>query len=1373
MSLPGKDCVRAKRITAVATVLALAGGAAEIPLGPVGSVAHAQIAPTQQPGIDNGTVRTAGRDWEASVFFLTGMTVRTVSIDFVPADSTNPREEAPADDPVFTRIPEIADYRVDHMKGKEVLASYDVTARRSQGTSTSGHPTIHITYELPGVQVGQGERLALFAPGKGSQYPTPLRGGGARFTRPTVNADIRGSVTMHDATADEYKQTMVEIRQGAETFTSPVQPDGSYEIAMPSPSGTMEINVIPPAGFVTPEPKTWEAAEGLAAPDFDVYPITVSGSLIDDSGTPVQGAPVTIAGRTATTDQYGNFTVNKVPAGTYDVVFGDTTTTHERTVSGVVVSDKRDNWIGQHTTAAKSQFGTVSGRVTDPDGNGLAGVTVTAGGKTATTNADGVYSIADVPTGSVSVAVDAATVPDGYSVDGPLDRNVTTSGVSGVNFSTTRETGAVSGRVTDPDGNGVAGVTVSAGDLSARTDADGDYSIAGVPTGSVSVEVTDGVPAGYSVSGAQQENLTTAGVTDVDFSTMRETGTVSGRVTGPGSTGVAGVTVKAGTATATTDANGMYSIPGVPTGTTTIEVTALPSRYVLPTSQQRNVTVNGVQNVDFPLELKPTPTPTPKPTTSAPTPTPTPEPTTSAPAPKPSPTTSAQPTTPKPSPTTTAQPTISAPAPKPSPTTSAQPTTPKPSPTMSAQPTTSKPSPTTSAQPTTSKPSPTTSAQPTTPKPTPTSTTPKPSPTPAPAPPSTQPPAPTVGSVAGKVADPAGKPVPGATVTARDARGKTHSVSVAANGKFQLNDLPPGDYTVTVGVPAGNVAPPPANVTVKAGERVQLPGFVVNPEKPKAQFNWDRVVVKPGQTQVTAPTRTGDTTTPPNFRTTAVTQVKPDGTTTELPAEESWISVEDDGTVVARPPRNTAPGEYRVEVQDDSGETHTITVEVDEPTPMAQQHEVRFPLIPVPAGATRQAGRPRATVTDGPFVYADRRLPEGTRFEVDPAYADWVRVDNNGRLTFTPPKDAAPGIREIPVKVTFPDGSPRTYTAEVEIGDPLLAHTTELGYEEGLSVRPGEGITVLRTGAAVLPEGTTFEVDRSQPLGDWVAIVDEHTGNLRVFAPQQGEVKVTVIAYFADGSSAELTASVRVSTSSALSAAHSPSYADVSAAPGGTATVKLRGTVPAGTTFAVVDGGGLRNVGVDKQTGALKIELPADAQLDTPYTVTVRVRYADGSTEEITVQVTAASEAARFTPRVAGVTAEVGEAATVRTGLNHNAKLADFNHDGWQVFYDRTTGELTAKPNSDVPVGTVLKVPMKVTFPDGSTKIVEYAFTATDTPAPAAKQNGTSSGSSDGSSASGGWIAVVLGLLAMIAGVGWAAYLNQDAIRAQLKHYGF
>ncbi|OFT59360.1 hypothetical protein HMPREF3151_01735 [Corynebacterium sp. HMSC05H05] len=1089
-------------------MLALAGGVTAVPLGPLGPtlpVAHAQVAPTQQQGISFGSVNNLNGDWEASVFFESEMTVRTVSIDFVPPDSTNPREFAPADDPVFTRIPEVAEYRVDHMKGTQVLASYDVKARRSRSTSASGHPSIRISYELPGVQVGRGERLALFAPGKGAQYPTPLRGGGARFTRPTVNADIRGSVTMHDATADEYKQAMVELRQGAETFTSPVRPDGSYEVAAPSPSGTMAITVVPPAGFATPEPKTWEAAEGLAAPDFDVYPITVSGSLIDASDNPVQGATVAIAGRSTTTDKEGNFTVTKVPAGTHDLVFGETTTTESRTVNGVVVSDQRDNAIGQYKVDEKPQFGTVAGRVTDPDNQGVADVTVQAGGQ------------------------------------------------------------------------------------SVKTTADGDYVITGVPA-----------------------------------------------------------------------------------GLTTIKVTAAPAKYGLPAPEQVTLTGRGTETVDFELTLKP--------------------------APKPSTTTS------KPAPTTT------------------------------------KPS-----------------TAPTTPKPTTKASTPKPAPTPKPSP--TKPPVPTVGSVAGKVTDAAGKAVPGASVTARDAKGKAYTVAVAKDGTFQLSNLPPGSYTVTVGVPKGHVAPPPANVTVKAGQTVRLPGFVVNPEKPKARFDWDRVVVKPGETQVSAPKRSGDTTSAPSFRTTGVTKVGPDGKTTQIPAENRWISVEKDGTVVARPPRDAAPGEYRVVAKDNAGQTHTITVEVAQPAPMAKQHEVRFPLIPVLAGASRQAGRPRATVTDGPFVYQDRRVPEGARFDVDPAFASWVRADNNGRLTFTPPRDAKPGIRTIPVKVTFPDKSFRAYNAEVEIGDPLLALTTELGYEDGLSVRPGEGITVLRTGTTVLPQGTTFEIDRSTPLDGWVALVDTYSGDLRLFAPTQGsDVEVPVIAYFADGSSTRLTAGVGLSTSSALSTKHSPSYADISSASGGTATVGLTGTVPAGTTFAVVDGGGLRNVGVDRQTGSLKIQLAPDAQRDTPYTVTVRVRYADGSTEEITAKVTAVSDAVRFSPQVTG-----GEGTSVRTGLPRGAKLADFDHDGWDVAYDSATGELTATPSGEVPAGTVLKVPVQATFPDGSTKIVEYPVAAA---APAAKTQ-------QGSSESAGWIAVVLGALAAIAGIGYAVFLNQDAVRAQLKQFGF
>ncbi|MGV0372165.1 Rib/alpha-like domain-containing protein [Corynebacterium pilbarense] len=1102
-----RDRAHFKRVTAVATVLALAGGAAEIPLGPVGSVAHAQVAPIPQDGVRFGQVRNDRGTWRAEIFFDKTMVVSTVAHDFVPPETNpeNPRDVQVAEigDPVFDIIPQSSTFTVEHYeqvnRRQQLKDTYEVVVTTSISKSTSGHNAIRLSYELPDVVVKQHDRLSLAAPGKGSVYPMPLDGGSSRYSMPYLNTEYLGHVRVHNPDSKPVGKPKVLVTKDGATTEPELGADNSFPVALGTTVGEYTIEVVPPEGFATPAKKTIDVASGAVDRDFDVYPITVSGTLLDASETPVQGATVAIAGRTDTTDQNGKFTVVKVPAGTHDVFIGETTTTKARTVRGVVVSDQRGNTIELPRIDTKPQFGDVSGRVFDPDGNGVADVKVTAGGKTSTTGADGMYSIVDVPTGE-----------------------------------------------------------------------------------------------------------------------------------------------------------------------TTIEVIAAPSKYVRPTPRKENVTVSGVSDVDFPLELKPTPTP--KPST----------------------------------------------------------TTPKP------RPTTSKPT-TTAPKPTTAKPKPST-----------TTTTPKP--------------APTVGSVAGKVTDPAGTAVPGATVTARDANGETFAVRVAKDGTFRLNNLPPGSYTVAVDVPTGHVAPPPADAKVKAGQIVRLPGFVVKPEKPKARFDWDRLVVKPGETQVIAPKRSGDTTFVPSFRTTGVTQVSPDGTTTQLPAEDRWISVEKDGTVVARPPRDAAPGEYRVKAKDAAGQTHTITVEVAQPVPMAKQHEVRFPLIPVPAGATRQAGRPRATVTDGPFVYQDRRVPEGARFDVDPAFASWVRADDNGRLTFTPPRDAKPGIRTIPVKVTFPDNSFRTYNAEVEVGDPLFARTTDLGYEDGLSVQPGHGLTVLRTGASVLPEGTTFEVDRSEPLDGWVALVNETSGDLRLFAPKQGgDVQVPVIAYFADGSSTKLTASVRLSTSSALSTKHSPSYADGSAAPGETATVGLRGTVPAGTTFVVVDGGGLGNVGVDTRNGSLKIQLPPDAPRDTPYTVTVRVRYADGSTEEITSRVTAVSDAARFTPQNSGST-------SVRTGLPRGAKLADFDHAGWDVAYDSATGELTATPDSSVPAGTVLKVPVKATFPDGSTKIVEYPLTAAAPPETKPQQ---------GSSESAGWIAVVLGALAAIAGIGYAVFLNQDAVRAQLKQFGF
>ncbi|REH87875.1 hypothetical protein DOS63_00545, partial [Staphylococcus felis] len=68
----------------------------------------------------------------------------------------------------------------------------------------------------------------------------------------------------------------------------------------------------------------------------------------------------------------------------------------------------------------------------------------------------------------------------------------------------------------------------------------------------------------------------------------------------------------------------------------------------------------------------------------------------------------------------------------------------------------------------------------------------------------------------------------------------------------------------------------------------------------------------------------------------------------------------------------------------------------------------------------------------------DTELPPGTKFEVPPTRIPedgTVTVDpDNGEVTVTPPADAEPGTSvEIPVKVTYPDGTTEAATVKVQV----------------------------------------------------------------------------------------------------------------------------------------------------------------------------------------------------------------------------------------------------------------------------------------------------------------------------------------------------
>ncbi len=149
----------------------------------------------------------------------------------------------------------------------------------------------------------------------------------------------------------------------------------------------------------------------------------------------------------------------------------------------------------------------VSGRVTC-QGTGVSGVLITASsGATAATGADGAYTLAALVPGSYTIT---ATSP-GYLISAAQSVSVGAN-TTGINF-IAQATYTVSGVVTGANGP-LAGATVDAGNgLTAVTEDDGSYAIAGVLPGTYAIAAS---LLGYTF-GAPQEVTVTGDQSGVNF----------------------------------------------------------------------------------------------------------------------------------------------------------------------------------------------------------------------------------------------------------------------------------------------------------------------------------------------------------------------------------------------------------------------------------------------------------------------------------------------------------------------------------------------------------------------------------------------------------------------------------------------------------------------------------------------------------------------------------------------------------------------------------------------------------------------------------------------------------------------------------------
>jgi hypothetical protein len=329
----------------------------------------------------------------------------------------------------------------------------------------------------------------------------------------------------------------------------------------------------------------------------------VSGRVVDENGAGIAGVTVTLGGSqnvTTETDADGQYQFSNLPtSGVYTVI----PSLRHYTLSPVsyeIVTPAGDKIFN---SAATFNHHAIGGRVADGAGNALADVTVTLSGSqsmTATTGADGEYLFADLPAeGNYTVTpgkTSYAFSPANRTIN-DLDADQT------LNFSGTFVTYNIAGISVGVNNNPIPDTTVTLSGSQNRTttsDSAGGFSFTGIPSeGNYTVTPTL-ISYSFNPSSRTYDSLA-ADQYDIYVATYT-THLISGRMTHSGGIALSGAIVSLSgytSATATTDANGNYNFPELPTGGDyTLTVSKAYYTFSEPSRTFNNLISNQTANFD-------------------------------------------------------------------------------------------------------------------------------------------------------------------------------------------------------------------------------------------------------------------------------------------------------------------------------------------------------------------------------------------------------------------------------------------------------------------------------------------------------------------------------------------------------------------------------------------------------------------------------------------------------------------------------------------------------------------------------------------------------------------------------------------------------
>ncbi|WP_426754846.1 carboxypeptidase regulatory-like domain-containing protein [Myxococcus sp. Y35] len=289
----------------------------------------------------------------------------------------------------------------------------------------------------------------------------------------------------------------------------------------------------------------------------------VVGTVALSDGASPSGVRISVTetGATAVTNAQGAFSITGVPTGTYALTAQkDGYATGQ---SSVTVRAGVETSVSMTLTRAQ---GSVTGTALLEGASNHAGITVTLAGTGAstTTDAQGRFTLSNVSSGTHTVEARMS----GYAV-ARQSIEVRANQSTTVSLSLTRERGSVAGVLQLADGSTPVDITVTlvGTAFSTRTNAAGQFSLSGVPTGAYTLEARK-----ERFAATQHAVQVRAGEqTQVNLTLAIARGHIAGVVMLEGGTTTSGISVALVDGDMTlTDAQGRFAFNDLPTGTYTL-----------------------------------------------------------------------------------------------------------------------------------------------------------------------------------------------------------------------------------------------------------------------------------------------------------------------------------------------------------------------------------------------------------------------------------------------------------------------------------------------------------------------------------------------------------------------------------------------------------------------------------------------------------------------------------------------------------------------------------------------------------------------------------------------------------------------------------